>query len=155
MGPAIDQLPRTIVARDLGHRVVGLVGVALQEAAPVSAKELQRMFFPPAGGVMEQHDGWASTAMPAIIGDDGPEEAALGAFHARFQHRRAGFSYEDAACATKMDPDMVDDGHQVETGGPDLVAECAAGQIDPLPLEDLGLPIKRQVVTELRDDNPG
>ena len=43
----------------------------------------------------------------------------------------------------------------METGAADPVAERAAVQIDPLPLEDLGLPIKRQVVTELRDDNPG
>src|SRR5690606_30903021 len=89
MGPAIDQLPRAIVARDLGHRVVGLVGVALQEAAPVSAKELQRMFFPPAGGIVEEHYGWASPAMAAIIGHDGPEESALGACQARFKHTRA------------------------------------------------------------------
>ena len=50
---------------------------------------------------------------------------------------------------------VVDDGHQVETGPPDPVAERAAVQVDPLPLEDLGLPIKWQVVTELRDDNLG
>ena len=31
----------------------------------------------------------------------------------------------------------------------------AAIEVDPLALEDFGLPIKRQVVTELRDDDPG
>src|SRR6056297_2985649 len=33
MGPAVDQLPRPIVARDFRQRVVGLIGVVLQEAA--------------------------------------------------------------------------------------------------------------------------
>lgn len=40
MGPAIDQLPRPLIARDLGQRVVGLVGVTLQEPAAVSGEEL-------------------------------------------------------------------------------------------------------------------
>jgi len=35
---------------------------------------------------------------------------------------------------------VIDDRHQVETGAADPVAERAAVQIDPLPLEDLGLP---------------
>lgn len=56
MGPAIDQLPQAGVARDLGQRVVGLTGVALQEPAAVYGEELQRMLFP-RPGVMEQHDG--------------------------------------------------------------------------------------------------
>ena len=79
---SIDQLPRAIVARDFRHRVVGLVGVALQEAAAVSGEEFQRMRLAPARGVVEQHDGWAGPAMTTVISDDGPEEAALGAFQA-------------------------------------------------------------------------
>jgi len=77
----------------------------------------------PAGGVVEQHDGWAGTAMTTVISDDSPEEAALGAFQARFQHRRAGFINEDPVCATQMGTHMVDDRHQVETGPPNPVAE--------------------------------
>lgn len=53
-----------------------------------------------------------------------------------------------------MGTHLVDDGQKVEAGALNPVAKRAAVQIDPLPLEDLGLPIKRQVVTELRDDNP-
>src|SRR5690606_37445262 len=98
MGPAIDQLPRAIVARDLGHRIVGLVGVALQEATLIPGEEVQRVRLAPPGSVMEQHDGWASTAMAAIIGYDGPEITALGGLSARVQHRRAGFIHEDAIC---------------------------------------------------------
>jgi len=93
--------------------------------------------------------------MTSVVSDDGPEEAAPGAFQARVQHRRAGFIHEDAVCAAQMGTHMVDDRHQVETGAADPVAERAAVQVDPLPPEDLGLAVKRQVVTELRDDDPG
>jgi len=89
------------------------------------------------------------------VGHDGPEEAALGGLSARVQHRRVGFIHKDAVCAAQMSLHVLDDGHQVETGAPDPVAERAAVQIDPLPLEDLGLTIKRQVVAEFRDDDPG
>src|SRR5690606_20868195 len=67
MGPAVDQPPRAIVARDLGQRVVGLVGIALQEVAAVSVEELQRMLPPPTRSIVEQHDGRASTAMAAVV----------------------------------------------------------------------------------------
>ena len=89
------------------------------------------------------------------IGDDRPEEAALGGLSARVQHRRAGFIHEDAIGTAQMRAHVVDDRHEVETGTPDPVAERAAVQVDPLPLEDLGLAIERQVVAEFRDDNPG
>jgi hypothetical protein len=52
-------------------------------------------------------------------------------------------------------PHVVDDGHQVEAGAPDPVAERAAVEVEPLPLEDPGLAVKRKVVAELRDDDPG
>jgi hypothetical protein len=80
MRPAIDQLPWAIVARDFGHRVVGLVGIALQQVAAVSGEEVQRMRPAPAGGIVEQHDRWTVPAMTTVISDDGPEEAGLGAF---------------------------------------------------------------------------
>jgi len=155
MGPAIHQLPRAGVARDLRQRVVGLVGVALQEPAAVSGEELQRMLFPPAGGVVEQNDGWADTAMTTVVGHDGPEEAALGGLAARVQHRRAGLVGKDAVRAAQMSFHVIDDRHQVETGTADPVAKCASIQIDPLPLEDLGLAVKWQVVTELGHDDRG
>lgn len=43
MRPAIDRLPRAIVARGIRHRIVGSIGVALQEASPVSGQKVQRM----------------------------------------------------------------------------------------------------------------
>jgi hypothetical protein len=51
--PATDQPPRAAVARDLGRRIAGLVGVALPEPAAGSGEELQRMRLAPAGGVVE------------------------------------------------------------------------------------------------------
>lgn len=43
---------------------------------------------------------------------------------------------------------------KVEAGAPDPVAERAAIEMQPLPLEDPGLTVKRKVVAELRDDDP-
>jgi hypothetical protein len=154
MGPAVDQLPRPLLAHDLGQRIVGLVGVALQEAAAVSGQELQRMLPPPAGGVVEQHDGRAGTAMAAIVGHDGPEVAALRGLPARIQHRRAGLVHEDPVGAAQMGLHVVDHRHQVEARAADPVAERAAVEMQPLSLEDPGLAVKRKVVAELRDDDP-
>jgi len=92
MGPAVDQLPRALVARDFGQRVIGLIGFALQEPALIPGEELQRMLLAPAGGIVEQNDGRSGTAMAAIVGDDGPEVAALGGLEARVQHRRAAMA---------------------------------------------------------------
>jgi hypothetical protein len=49
---------------------------------------------------------------------------------------------------------VVDHGHQVEARAPDPVAERAAVEVEPLPLEDPGPAVERQVVAELRNDNP-
>lgn len=93
--------------------------------------------------------------MTAIVRHDGPEEAALGSLSARVQHRGTGFVDEDAIGTAQMGPHVVDDRHQVEAGAADPVAERAAVEVDPLPLEDPGLTVEAQVVAELRDDDPG
>jgi len=51
-----------------------------------------------------------------------------------------------------MGTHVVDDWHQVETGTTNPVAERAPIQIDPLPFEDLGLTVERQMIPELCDD---
>lgn len=104
---------------------------------------------------MEQNDGRVGAAMAAIFGYDGPEVTALGGLADRIEHRRAGLIHKDAVRAAQMGPHVVDHRHQVETGAADPVAEGAAIEVDPLPLEDFGLAIKRKVVAELRDDDPG
>ena len=53
MRPAVNQLPRAILARDLGQRAVGLIGIALQEATLIPGEELQRVLLAPAGRVVE------------------------------------------------------------------------------------------------------
>ena len=100
-------------------------------------------------------DGRADTAMTAIISNHGPEVAALGGLPPRVQHRRAGLIHEDAVRAAQMGAHLVDHRHQVETGAANPIAKGAAIQIDPLPFEDLGLTVERQMVAELCDDNPG
>lgn len=97
------------------------------------------MLFPPAGGIVEQHDRRSGTAMSAIIGHDGPEEAALCGLSAGIQHWRAGLVDEDPIRTAQMSAHVVDDRRQVEAGAPHPVAKRAAIQINPLPLEDLGL----------------
>ena len=57
MRPAVNQLPRTIFARDLGQRVVGLVGITLQEATMIPGEDLRRMLLAAAGGVVDSTMG--------------------------------------------------------------------------------------------------
>ena len=59
---------------------------------------------------------------------------------------------EDAVRAAQMGPHLVDDRHQVETGAANPIAKGAAIQIDPLPFEDFGLTVERQMIPEVRDD---
>jgi len=93
--------------------------------------------------------------MAAIIGHDRPEISALGGLSARVQHGRSRFVDKDTVRAAQMGFHVIDDRHQVETGATDPVAEGAAIEVDPLPPEDLGLPVERQAIAEFRDDNPG
>jgi hypothetical protein len=86
--------------------------------------------------------------MAAIVRQHGPEVTALCGLSARVQHRCTGFIHEDAVRAAQMGLPVVDDRHQVETGAADPVAERASVQIDPLPLEDLGLAVEWQMVAE-------
>jgi hypothetical protein len=51
-----------------------------------------------------------------------------------------------------MGPHLVDHRHQVETGAANPIAKGAAIQIDPLPFEDFGLTVERQMIPELCDD---
>ena len=94
----------------------------------------------------------SSTPMSTIIGYDGPEVTALCGLSAWVQHRRAGFIDKDAVRAAQMGAHVVDDRHQVEACATHPVAQCPTVKVDPLPLEDLGLAVKRKVVAELRDD---
>ena len=92
--------------------------------------------------------------MTTIVGHNSPDVSALCRFSPRVQHRRAGLVDEDAIRTAQMDLHVVDHRHQVETGAADPVAKRAAIQVDPLPLEDLGLAAKRKMVAELRNDDP-
>jgi hypothetical protein len=93
--------------------------------------------------------------MAAVVGDDGPEEAALGGLSARVQHRCPGFIDKDAVRAAQMGLHVIDDRHQMEAGATDPVAERAPVEVDPLPFEDLGLAVEWQVVAKLRHDDRG
>ena len=96
-------------------------------------------------------DGWASTAVAAVVGDDGPEVAALRGLPARVQHRRACLVApkarfqrdEDPVGGAQMGLHVVDHGPQVEAGATDPVAQRAAVEVETLPLEDPGLAVER------------
>jgi hypothetical protein len=97
-------------------------------------------------------DGRIGAAMAAVVGDDGPEEAALGGHAARVRHRRAGLVHDDAVRTAPKGRPVVDHGQQVEARAPDPVAKRTAVEIEALPFEDPGLAVKRQAVAEFRDD---
>ena len=92
--------------------------------------------------------------MAAVVGHDSPEITALGGLPARVQNWGAGLVHEDPVEGAQMGLHLVDHRHQVEAGAPRPVAERAAAEIQPLPLEDPRLAVERQVVAELGHDDP-
>ena len=96
------------------------------------------------------------------VGDDGPEVAAPGGLPARVQHRRAGLVApearfqrdEDATDGAQLVLHVLDDRRQVEARTADPVAQRAAVEVEPLPLEDPGLAVEWQVISELGHDDP-
>jgi hypothetical protein len=113
-------------------------------------------------------DGRAGAAMAAIVGDDSPEEAALGGHAARVRHRRAGLVHDDAVRTAPKG--LPVDRHRAASRGAvapvrrrkpperadgraaDPVAGGATVELDPLPPEAPGLAAERQAVAELGDD---
>ncbi len=83
--------------------------------------------------------GRVGPAVTTVVGHHRPEVSALGGLSARIEHWRAGFIDEDAVRLAQMSAHVVDDGHQVEAGATDPVAERAPIQIDPLPVNRLAI----------------
>src|SRR6056297_1130006 len=146
-------LPGFTVVRRQG--VIDAVSIALQEAAAIAGQEPERMLLAPPGRVMEHNDRRTGPAMAAIIGDHSPEVSALRASSTGIKNRGAGFINEEPPGITKMPAHVLDDRSEMETGTPHPVAERAAIEADPLPLEDLGLTVEGLVVPELGDDDRG
>ena len=117
------------------------------------------------GRIRERHDGRAAPAMTAIISNNGLEVAALGGLADRIAHRRARF----IPCPAGDCEAICRAGRTTRSARRRWVRlwfmtgsrrrrpsyPAATVQIDPLPLEDFSLAVKRQEVCERRDNDPG
>lgn len=134
---------------------ITIIAIALQE---LPAEALQERFGKSAtapGCIAEQNNGRATAAIPAVVGGNGPEEAFLRSSSPGIEHRRGGLVHEDAVGRGKVLAHVVGDRLEVEARSTHPVAESSPVKLDALPGIDLGLPIKGQVIAELRDNDLG
>jgi len=127
----------------------------LQELSAEALKEAFGMCAAAPGRIMEQHDGRALAAMAAVIASDRPEEAFLDLPASGIEHRRGGLVHEQAIRLGQMPAHVVGDGLEMEAGPASPVAQCRPIQLDALAGVDFGLPVERQMIAELGDDDLG
>ena len=149
----MDERPWSLGSIDLGELVVGIIAVALDEASTIPFEKAARMHSTSTRRVVEHYDRWVRAAMSPVIRDHSPEVAGLRLPASRIKHRRPGLIHEDPIRTFQSLSQMIDHRTQMEAGAPNPVAECCPIQCDPLPGVDLGLAVKRGVVTELGHDD--
>lgn len=144
MAPAVDECPWPLRPLHAGEPVVAVIAVALQEAP---AEALQEVFGIGAAAprrIAEQHDRRTGAAMAPVIGGDRPEEALLRLPAPGIEHRSGGLVHEQAVGRGQMLAHVPGDRLQMEAGAAGPVAQGGPVEPDPLPGEDLGLPVERQ-----------
>jgi hypothetical protein len=155
MAPAMHERPATFRPREVGEPVVGVVAVALQEAATEPFEEGFGMGAAAGGRVSEQRHGRIEPAMAAIIRRDGPKPAGFRLLASGIEHRGPGLVHEQPVRAAEMGAHSLDDGFEVEARPARPIAQRGAVEIKALPTVDLGLAVERQVVAELGNDDVG
>ena len=105
--------------------------------------------------IVEQHDRRAGAAVPTIVAGNRPKEALLDVSPARIEHWRGGLVHKDTIGGGLMLAHVVDDRLEVEAGSSCPIAQRRTIQLDALTGIDLGLPVERQLISELRGDYVG
>src|SRR5690606_23065270 len=155
MAPAMHERPRPLGPPHAGEPVIAFVAVALQEAPPEAIEELLGIRAAASRRISEQNDRWTGAAVSSVVGSDRPEEALLRAPAAGVEHRGAGLVHEDAVRRREVLAHPLGDRLEMEAGAARPVAEGGPVQRDSLAAVDVGLPVKRRVVAELRDNDLG
>ena len=154
VAPAVGKRHRTAVASGIGQRVVGRVGVDLENAAEPRERP-DGMLGAAAGGVEIDHGGRIGTGPGPVVARDRPEIAGLGPPAPRVEHRRPGLVHEQLGRAFEVLEQTLVQRAELGGGAPDPVREGRAIELDALAGVDLALPIERQVVGVLRDQHMG
>src|SRR5205814_3742900 len=132
---------------------VAVRAVALYEPPAAALHDSLGMFAATPRRVAEQHDGRISAAMSAIIGSNRPKEPFLCLPAPRIEDRRRGFIHEETIRCRQMRAHALGDRFQMEAGSACPITQCRTIQLNALAGVDLGLPVERQVIAELRDDD--
>src|SRR5882762_285081 len=151
--PAMHQHPWSLRSFDTRQPTITLIAVALQESPAEALQESFGMFAASPRRVAEQHDGRTSADMSAIIGSNRPKEPFLCLPAPRIEDRRRGFIHEETIRCRQMRTHALGDRFQMEAGSACPITQCRAIQMNALAGVNLGLPVERQVIAELRDDD--
>ena len=153
MAPAMHERPLLLQSSDLGQPVITVIGLTLQEASVKAVEELLSEGDTATGGMSEQHDRRTWAAMAAVVGDDCPEVALLRLATPGIEHWCRGFVHQQTI---RRGPDGgACDRRRVADGSRRGRTSCPASpdQAECLGARDLGLTVKRRMVTKLGDDH--
>src|SRR6476620_611197 len=140
-------------AFDAREPMISVIAVTLQESPTEAIQESLSMFAASSRRVAEQHNRRTSATMSTIIGSNRPKEPLLCLPAPRIEDWRRGFVHEETVSCRQIRAHTVSDRLQMEAGSACPVTQCRSIQPDALAGVDLGLPVERQVIAELRDDD--
>ena len=101
--------------------------------------------------MLEHHDGWVVAAPSALIANDRPEVVLAGFTSARGQDRHRGFVRKEPIAGFQLFNHGVDDRGNVESDAPGPIGQHGSVDFDAVAAPDLGLSVKRKMITKLRD----
>jgi hypothetical protein len=142
VGPAVGERHRTAVARGIGERVVGRVGIDLENALEPGERP-DRMLGAAAGGIEVDHGGRIGAGPGPVVARDRPEVAGLGPPAPRVEDRCPGLVHEQLGRALEVLEQALVQRAELGGGAPDPVGERRAVERDALASVDLALPVAR------------
>jgi hypothetical protein len=154
MTPAKHQCHALLIGLGPNQLFVGVIPVALQDAA-VATEQSLGMMMTTAGRVAVDDGGRLAAAPRPIITRDGPEVTLLGPPTARIEHRHDGLVGKQS-CRTQHDlSEPGDHGGKLGRRVAHPERQSRAIEDHALPRHDLRLAIQRQVIGIARDQHVG
>jgi hypothetical protein len=129
-------------------------GIAVGVDDPLEALQMRLWVLALAvGRIAEQGRRWARTGERALVANVGPQPAGLGFARARRQYRHRGVVDVECVAGDDIGRQRVDQGLECCRRRADPAGQGRGFQADALAGEDFALPVERQVIVVLRDDD--